>query len=195
MNVRHPHCRPILRTVLALALGVLAWPGAAMAADPPANPLLPPVTPACVSSPFGPRHLANRPLAGTFHYGIDLPAPEGAAVHAIAPGTVIRIQRKGVGGLEMLIQHHGFIGIYSHLGRVAPVIAEGHMTVARGEAIGTIGRTGLTYGTHLYFGLLLDGHPVDPAPFLSLTACGAGGAAAGRVAAQGIAPSRAYVGR
>ena len=42
--------------------------------------LLSPVPSACVSSPFGPRVLPNRPLAGTFHNGVDMPAPAGEAV-------------------------------------------------------------------------------------------------------------------
>lgn len=134
---------------------------------------LPPVTPACISSPFGPRILPNRPLAGTFHQGIDLPAPIGSPVTAVAPGTLIRIQHKGIGGLEMLIQHDGFIGVYSHLGLVTPILAEGAKTVYGGERIGTVGRTGLTYGPHLYFGMIVNGQVVDPAPFLKVAPCGA----------------------
>ena len=45
-------------------------------------------------------------------------------MRAIAPGVVIRVQRRGPGGLEMLVQHPGFVGIYSHLGMVAPPIAD-----------------------------------------------------------------------
>lgn len=138
-----------------------------------------PVTPACISSPFGPRVLPDRPLAGTFHNGIDIPAPIGAPVSAIAPGTVIRVQRHGVGGLEILVQHEGFIGVYSHLGLVAPPVAEGRRTVYGGERLATVGRTGLTYGPHLYFGMLVGGRPVDPAPYLGLKSCGAGVAADG----------------
>jgi murein DD-endopeptidase MepM/ murein hydrolase activator NlpD len=134
--------------------------------------LLPPVSPACISSPFGPRILPNRPLAGTFHYGIDLPAPEGAPVHAIAPGEVIRVQRHGPGGLEMLVQHPGFVAVYSHLGHVAPVIADGRRALFGGEIIGVVGHTGVTYGMHLYFGMFVNGHPVDPAPYLAVTPCG-----------------------
>jgi hypothetical protein len=104
--------------------------------------LLPPVSPACISSPFGPRVLANRPLAGTYHNGIDLPAPEGAPVRAVAPGMVVRVQRHGVGGLEMLVQHAGFVGVYSHLGHVAPMVAEGRRTLYGGQVIGTVGRSG-----------------------------------------------------
>jgi murein DD-endopeptidase MepM/ murein hydrolase activator NlpD len=157
---------------------------------------LTPVTPACVSSAFGPRVMRNRPLAGTYHYGIDLPAPEGAPIRAIAPGRVIRVQRKGVGGLEMLIQHVGFIGIYSHLGRVAPAIAEGHFVIRGGETIGTVGRSGLTYGTHLYFGMLMDGKPIDPAPALSVAPCHTSSPPASTQNPTGrITPSRGYLAR
>ena len=85
----------------------------------PQTSLLRPVTPACVSSPFGPRFLPNLPVAGAFHNGIDLPAPAGAPVRAVAPGEVIRVQRRGPGGLESSVQHSGFIGVYSHFGSVA----------------------------------------------------------------------------
>jgi murein DD-endopeptidase MepM/ murein hydrolase activator NlpD len=141
-----------------------------------AAPLRPPVVPACVSSPFGPRVLANKPLAGTFHKGIDLPAPVGSPVFAVAPGKVIRVQRHGVGGLEILIQHAGFIGVYSHLGLIVPVLAEGAKTVFEGERIATIGRSGLGYGPHLYFGMIVDGRTVDPAPYLNVGPCGSGSA-------------------
>jgi murein DD-endopeptidase MepM/ murein hydrolase activator NlpD len=134
--------------------------------------MLPPVEPACVSSPFGPRILPNKPLAGTFHNGIDLPAPIGSPVVAVAPGSIIRVQRHGVGGLEVLIQHNGYIGVYSHLGLIAPMLAEGARTIYGGERIATVGRSGLTYGPHLYFGMIVNGRSVDPAPYLKVPPCG-----------------------
>jgi murein DD-endopeptidase MepM/ murein hydrolase activator NlpD len=106
----------IAGVVLALILRV----GAANADPQPAPMLVPPVSPACISSPFGPRVLANHPQAGIYHYGVDLPAPPGASIVATAPGKVIRIQKKGPGGLEFLVQHDGFVAIYSHLGMAAP---------------------------------------------------------------------------
>jgi murein DD-endopeptidase MepM/ murein hydrolase activator NlpD len=136
--------------------------------------------------------LPNRPLAGTFHNGIDLPAPLGSPVTAVAPGTVIRVQRHGVGGLEILIQHDGFVGVYSHLGLIAPVLAEGNRTIYGGERIATVGRSGLTYGPHLYFGMILDGRSVDPAPFLNVGPCGAGVAS---VRDTRIRPTRVYAQR
>ena len=102
----------IAGAVLALILRV----GGANA-DPQSNPMLvPPISPACISSPFGPRVLANHPQAGTYHLGVDLPAPPGASIVATAPGKVIRIQKKGPGGLEILVQHDGFIGRGSNQG-------------------------------------------------------------------------------
>lgn len=136
--------------------------------------LLRPVGADCISSPFGPRVLPNHPLAGTYHYGVDLPAPAGAPVHAAAPGKVIRIQRKGPGGLEVLVQHDGFVGVYSHLGMVAPALAEGKTTLVAGEKLGVVGHTGVTFGMHLYFEMIMSGRPVDPAPYLGLPLCNGG---------------------
>ena len=136
--------------------------------------LVPPVGAACISSPFGPRVLPNRPLTGTYHYGVDLPAPAGAPVRAAAPGQVIRIQHKGPGGLEMLVQHDGFVGVYSHLGMVAPTFADGKTKVAAGEKLGVVGDTGVTYGMHLYFEMIQSGRPVDPAPYLGVPECNGG---------------------
>lgn len=162
-----------LRPLLA---GFLAIPfvANASAAPPARGSLIAPVTSACVSSPFGPRVLPNRPLAGSYHNGIDMPAPAGADVRAAAPGTVMRIQRKGPGGLEVLVQHDGFVGIYSHLGMVTPALAQGQRSLAAGEKIGVVGHSGLTYGMHLYFEMLQDGHPVDPAPYLGVSLCNGG---------------------
>jgi murein DD-endopeptidase MepM/ murein hydrolase activator NlpD len=136
--------------------------------------LLPPVSPACVSSPFGPRVLPGRPQAGTYHYGIDLPAPLGAPIRAAAAGTVLRIERHGPGGLEMLVQHPGFVAVYSHFGTIAPVFAEGGRLVMPGEKLGVVGLTGVTFGPHLYFGMFVNDRPVDPAPYFNLPLCTTG---------------------
>jgi murein DD-endopeptidase MepM/ murein hydrolase activator NlpD len=159
-----------------LVLAALLVPSFAQAGTLPRHDvgLLSPVKSACVSSPFGPRVLPNRPLAGTYHYGIDMPAPAGEAVRATASGKVIRIQHKGAGGLEVLVQHDGFVGVYSHLGMLSPALAEGKATLPAGEQIGIIGLTGVTYGMHLYFEKIAAGRPVDPAPYLGVPLCNGG---------------------
>jgi len=164
-------------TFCIISAAVLFSPGPCAAApqSEPGLNLLPPVRSACISSPFGPRILPNRPLAGTYHYGVDLAAPAGAAVFATAPGKVVRIHRMGPGGLEVIVQHDGFLAIYSHLGMVTPALAEGKTSVAAGEKLGVVGHSGLTYGMHLFFEIKLAGRPVDPAPYLGLPPCKARG--------------------
>jgi len=136
--------------------------------------LRPPVSPTCVTSPYGPRVLAGRPLAGTFHYGIDLRAPLGTVVRAVAPGRVIAVDRRGAGGLEVRVQHPGFVALYAHLGRLTPALAQGRRILAAGEPLGVVGYTGLTYGPHLYFELWLDGRRVDPDRYLGIQRCRTG---------------------
>jgi murein DD-endopeptidase MepM/ murein hydrolase activator NlpD len=167
-----PRLPGALIAVLACSVSLSFSPGRAASADP--SRLLPPVNPACVSSPFGPRVLPGRPQAGSYHYGIDIPAPLGAPVRAAAPGTVIRIERRGPGGLQMLVQHPGFVGVYSHFGSISPIFAEGGRTVMTGEKLGVVGLTGVTFGPHLYFGMFVGDRPVDPEPYLGLPACSEG---------------------
>lgn len=157
--------------IAAGALALMLGAGDANADPHPETVLVPPVSPACISSPFGPRVLADHPQAGRSHYGVDLPAPSGASIVATAPGRVIRIQKKGPGGLEILVQHDGFVAIYSHLGMAAPAFAQGKRTVAAGEKLGVVGRTGVTVGTHVFFEMLVAGKPIDPAPYLRVPKC------------------------
>ena len=139
-----------------------SWTAGAAAQDA----LLPPVTPACISSPFGERP-AGGPRASRMHDGLDLPAPAGAWVRAAAAGRVVSVRRIGASGLEVALDHgNGLVTRYAHLGIVAPPIAEGRRAVATGEALGRVGRTGVTYGTHLHFEVVLRGTRVDPAPYL-----------------------------
>jgi murein DD-endopeptidase MepM/ murein hydrolase activator NlpD len=154
-----------------LGYGLIAGGWMAAAQAQPVQ-LLPPVSPACISSPFGPRILPGKPLAGTYHYGIDLPAPAGAAVRAAAAGDVVTLHRRGPGGLEIELRHKGGLTtFYAHLGSVTPALAEGKRQVAAGEKLGVVGRTGVTYGTHVYFEVRINGERVDPAAYLALPRC------------------------
>ena len=133
-----------------------------------AHAIVPPAG-SCISSAFGPRILANHPQAGSYHNGVDLPAPEGAPVRAVASGELLRIQRGGPGGLEVLIQHNGFVSVYSHLASVAPSLGKG--AIAAGDEVGIVGHTGVSFGPHLFFALLEDGRAIDPRPFLGVPLC------------------------
>ena len=152
----------------AAILVVLAGPVAGQVAPV----LQPPVSPACVSSPFGWRHAVGPHAPAGFHNGVDLPAPAGALVHAAAAGTVLVIKRQGLGGVTVHLGHPGGLTtLYAHLGNLVPAIAEGKRTVAAGEPLGHVARTGVTYGTHVFFAVLVNGEAVDPLHYMAVPPC------------------------
>ncbi len=152
-----------------IALLLVFMPGLALA-QPLA--LQPPVRPACVSSPFGWRHAVGPHAPAGFHNGIDLPAPAGAIIHAAAAGTIAIIKRQGLGGVTVHIAHQGgVITLYAHLGNLVPAIAEGKRRVAVGEPLGHVARTGVTYGTHVFFAVLVNGQAVDPLTLMTIPRC------------------------
>lgn len=156
---------PLLAPLLALLLALPA-PAAAQPTE-----LVLPFSPACISSAFGARENAG-PRASRFHRGIDLPAPAGTWVRAMAPGRITAIRRIGATGLAVDVTHaDGSIFRYAHLGQVAPALANGKRQVAQGEALGRVGRSGITYGTHLHLELVVNGERIDAAPLLGLERC------------------------
>ncbi len=66
----------------------------------------------------------------------------------------------------------GTVTLYAHLGNLVPAIAEGRWTVKAGDPLGHVARTGVTYGTHVFFAVLKDGQAVDPEPLLGVGRCG-----------------------
>ncbi len=103
---------------------------------------------------------------------MDLPAPAGALVHAAADGTVLRVKRQGLGGVTVHLSHPGgMTTLYAHLGNLVPAIAEGKRTVAAGEPLGHVARTGVTYGTHVFFAVLQGTEAIDPEPLLTVPRC------------------------
>ena len=152
-------------------LAVLLLPVAA-AAQPAPGALQPPVSPACVSSPFGWRRAIGPHAPAGFHNGIDLPAPAGAIVHAAAAGMITVIKRQGLGGVAVHIDHPGgFSTLYAHLGNLEPAIAEGKRRVAAGEPLGHVARTGVTYGTHVFFAVFVGSEAVDPLATMAIPRC------------------------
>ena len=152
---------------LRLAAALLLLPGVAMGAE-----LQPPVSPACISSPFGWRHEVGPHAPAGFHNGVDLPAPAGAIVRAAAPGTIQVVKRQGLGGVTVHVLHpDGLTTLYAHLGNLVPAVAEGQRQVDAGTPLGHVARTGVTYGTHVFFAVLRGTEAIDPEPLLGVPRC------------------------
>lgn len=108
-----------------------------------------------LTSSFGPR-------GGRFHAGIDLAAPAGTPVTAVAPGRVTWAGwRDGGWGRLVTLAHPGGVRtMYAHLSRVRAVLGT---SVARGEVIGLVGRTGVRVSApHLHLEVRVRGAAADP---------------------------------
>ena len=100
----------------------------------------------------------------TSHNGLDIGAPAGARVQAIAAGQVVYANwLRGYG--QMIIIDHGeqYHSVVAHLASVDVQVGD---TVTPGQALGTVGNTGSLRGTILYFEIRYKGTPVDPRPWL-----------------------------
>ena len=96
------------------------------------------------------------------HTGVDYGAPTGAAVVAVASGTVVSATRDNANGRMVRLRHaSGYETYYLHLSAFAPGMRRG-ARVAQGQTIGAVGSTGLATGPHLHYGLKKNGTWVDP---------------------------------
>lgn len=100
----------------------------------------------------------------TFNRGIEIAAPEGRDIVAVADGTVIYADWfKGYGQLIILDHGSGYFTLYAHASEILVRPGDG---VARGQTIGKVGDTGSLEGPQLYFELRYKGKPLDPVAWL-----------------------------
>ena len=100
----------------------------------------------------------------TFNRGIEIAAPEGRDIVAVADGAVIYADWfKGYGQLIILDHSGGYFTLYAHASEILVRPGEG---AARGQVIGKVGDTGSLEGPQLYFELRYKGKPLDPLAWL-----------------------------
>ena len=91
------------------------------------------------------------------HYGIDLATPTFSSAHAPAPGIVeFAGLDKGCGGSIVIDHGDGWTTRMCHL--ISVDVATG-MHVVAGQALGTVGASGLSNGQHLHIEAVYDGLP------------------------------------
>ena len=113
-----------------------------------------------IAAPFGMRiHPFYKVLK--MHTGIDFTASVGTTVRVTANGVVKRVVSSNRGYGNMLIVEHGngYSTLYAHLERIQ--VREGqHIKI--GDAIATVGNSGMSMAPHLHYEVLLNKTPVDP---------------------------------
>lgn len=103
------------------------------------------------------------------HKGIDIFAPRGREIVAVADGILSYIGDQPKGGHCLwLTTESGTSFYYAHLDRWAPGLYEG-MEVQSGDLIGFVGNTGNAKHTpsHLHFGINQNDEMVNPFPLLT----------------------------
>ena len=146
-------------------------------------PLNKTTTPDEMNTSFGPRIDADR---WDFHDGIDLPAPVGTPVHAMAVGTIHRAgpadktgPDQGFGSTHVLLKvvdptdgEEDLFLVYLHLDSIADGVIPGAQ-VHQGDVIGAVGQEDATY-PHLHFEFRKGGpqqrrsvHPLHYLPYLN----------------------------
>jgi murein DD-endopeptidase MepM/ murein hydrolase activator NlpD len=114
---------------------------------------------------------------GRVHDAIDIPAPKGTPVLAVANGKILRLFQSKAGGttIYQLSSDEKFIYYYAHLDRYADGLGEGRI-VTQGETVACVGDTGNAGAGnyHLHFSIAMTSDPkrwwegvnINPYPLL-----------------------------
>ena len=115
--------------------------------------------------------------AGHKHEAIDIPAPRGTPVLAVAEGNVVKLFTSKFGGLTVyqFDDTKTYCYYYAHLDHYAPGLKENTL-LRTGDVIGYVGSTGNASpdAPHLHFAVSKlwpdkkwwEGTPIDPLPLL-----------------------------
>ncbi len=117
---------------------------------------LPEDAPALLTGPFG-----GTTLTGLYHAGVDIAAPKGTDVLAMADGTVIEAglrQDTGEGNVVVIRVNDEITYTYTHLEGVNVKIGD---TVKAGDVVASVGSTGNSTGPHLHVEICVNGENID----------------------------------
>jgi len=110
--------------------------------------------------------------SGEWHSGIDVLAPGGTPIVAVAAGTVIEVQddpnASGYGAYVEIAHGQGVTTLYAHMPGGAPsqFVTPGQFVEA-GQQIGIVGQTGYATTTHCHMEVSIGGAKTDPIPFFA----------------------------
>ena len=116
-----------------------------------------------VTSDYGTR-VSPMSGASSNHKGIDIGASAGADNIAAADGTVTAGSYSSAAGNYVMIDHGG--GLYTVYMHASSLLVSPGQTVSAGDVIAKVGSTGISTGSHLHFGVSLNGSYVSPWSYL-----------------------------
>ncbi len=94
------------------------------------------------------------------HLGYDLAQTTNMEVRSANSGKVIYADRLGIYGNCVILDHgYSLQSLYGHLSRITVKVGD---MVRKEQPIGISGATGMAFGDHVHFSMLVDGYQIDP---------------------------------
>lgn len=101
------------------------------------------------------------------HCGVDVINAPKSVVWAPQAGKVVLKNRYANSGNTVVVDHgHGVLSMFFHLDSIADINVGD--SVAMGNRLGTIGKTGYADGYHLHWEMRINNKPVDPMQWVKL---------------------------
>ncbi len=94
------------------------------------------------------------------HLGFDIAASEHMPVKSANSGKVVYAGRLGIYGNCVVLDHgYGLQTLYGHMSRVDVKVGD---MVTKKQAMGLSGSTGMAFGDHVHFSMLVEGVQINP---------------------------------
>ena len=118
-----------------------------------------------IGTEFGVKRLMNG-IPKNPHTGVDVVAEEGEEVHAPNNASVVLVDDQFFTGNAVVLDHGQ--GIYTMFFHLSKILVEPGQKVRKGDVIGLVGATGRASGSHLHWGVRVQGARVDPLELIKL---------------------------
>ncbi len=122
-----------------------------------------PIKKASVVGSFGDHrsyYLGNDVVSESYHKGVDFASVKEDVIMAPNNGVVIFAAPNGIYG-NMSVLYHG-LGLFTLYGHCSSFLAKEGDLVSKGQPIAKTGMSGLAFGDHLHYGVLVQGVEVRP---------------------------------
>lgn len=126
-----------------------------------------PIASASVVGSFGDHrsfYMGNDLISESYHKGIDFASVKEAPVLAPNNGVVVYTAPNGIYG-NMIVLYHG-LGLFTLYGHCSSFVVKEGDLVSKNQVIARTGMTGLAFGDHLHYGVLVQGVEVRPLEWL-----------------------------